>query len=353
LRKKLLKARGNISLTCETFGVIKSPRFPCTIPSKSECKMLLSEPNLPALLKYNCCKKLVCGSKGKIVVYGIDGTFLEVEGFDGCKGCNANLPLYVSEKYLGPWPLELQHVRDLNVWLCGKDYSNSIQADTFIPLAQLLCKVKLGCRRIKSFLEFERFNFNHLYPRLTVARSFSKINVRVRRDITIEAPWLCIAGVNQYLAVLCLEENKSCTYEITPQGQIALIEGRAIYATAPQCPEVQLSKAYFHGLLFRNNVNVKPCLWSRTGLLVVGWSGVKTEKTLELILALWNPYPKPRLHVLSFEQHRLISAQIILPNMSVETLAVNYNQLRIPMPSYGIRIVKLRLSKLPSFLVKK
>jgi hypothetical protein len=340
-------------LTCQTLGLIASPKPPCIAGSEDECRLLLSEPNLPSILKYQCCSRLTCSGKGKIIVYGVDGTPLDVWGFSGCNGCRAKLPLHVSGRYLGPLPLDLKHVRELSRWLCGDEFGEAIQVDSLIPSANLACKVKLGCGSVKSLSLFDKFSARQLYPRVIVARSYSTLRFRVKRDMVMEAPWLCVESGDQYLALLCLEEGKTCSYEITSRGDVRAVEGSSLYTLVPQCPSVQLAKAYMHGLLYNSTPQVRPCIWSRTGLLIVGWVGVKAENRLDLTLAVWNPYPTSRLHTLSFERHRILYAAIVGPDFGEETLAPSYNQLRIPLPAYGLRVLKLKLAKLPSLLLKR
>lgn len=353
-------------MSCQTADLIPLTQKPSQEDSRDYCRMVLCEPNSPTLQRYMCRDAIDCGGNGLTVeAYGVDGVKITLRGLSPpyvtqCGStCRLSLPVAACRSYWGPLPSTLSRVKELNTILCNATV-NSPLVDGILPLKRVKCRLKLYCRGV-SIEDFEKTNTNTLYPRLVIGRAYSWIRTRARRDAEFEAPWLCIRDnmEGSAISIVCTERERTCRFQVSASGVIRLVEGRALLLNVG-CAPVELAKAYLHGLMFDvdGDVNVKPCVWSRTGLLVVGFklANMRTARErgrVELFLAVWNPYPIARLHTLAFERHRVVGAKIVTPYGWEEELIASYNQVKIPLPRHGLRIVRLVLKPLPPLLRRR
>ncbi|ABM80772.1 hypothetical protein [Hyperthermus butylicus] len=333
-------------------------------PSSTECQRFLAEPNLPQALLLAGYRLLDCTcSSGGGVSIELVGTSGDTIPARLCLDCGsifpaltlkAQLPLSTSiPPYRGPIQEAMLKTVETIAQFCAHRKGLPLLLDTVLAEPARMCKVKLGCRPI-HISSFEKADLGTVSPRIKLPTILSWITLRLRKSIEIEAPWLCVESNNGALQLVCLSET--CRFEVTHCGSVRLIHGKAIaLPSSTRCSPALLHLVYLYGTLYKSidDVNVKPCIWSMTGLAILGAWYSTGENGESMMLLVWNPLKKSKLHEIVFERHRIVEAKLTSPATWLEEqLIPQYNRLRIPLPPHGARLVYVRLRKLPRLLSK-
>ena len=344
-----------VRLNCYTEGVT------CRVSSAEECIRFLAEPNLPQALLLAGYQVLDCAGSSEcamVELVGISGDIISAKLClkSGCtsSALKARLPLSATiPSYSGPLrKVALETVKTI-AGFCGHEKGLPLLLDTLLARLAKSCRVKLGCRPAQ-ITRFEKAHLGILLPRVKLPTILSWTTLRIRKTIEIETPWLCVEGVDSALQLVCLDEI--CRVELSQYGSLKVIDGEAIALPASaRCSPSLLYTIYLYGALYsrQDDVDIRPCIWSSTGLVVLGaWhSTSKNEESMTLLV--WNPLRRAKLHELVFEKHKIVEAKLVSPTSSTEEqLIPQYNRLRIPLPPHGARFISIRLRKLFRLLSK-
>ncbi len=332
-----------------------------SLPYCRALSTILSEPNIPSVLKALGIKEIECSDKlsqispplsiaRSLVLRGLSGDEITLRQSSQEGALIADLPLlHPPRTYRGPLYSYMRGILSKLANELGAE-KPPLVTDAFIPGIKRLCRPKLGCMPKKQYEHLdEKISIETLYPRVYWPTILGWARVRLRSQEEFLSPFICIGRRDHYLNILCVEER--CRFSISREGVIKVIEGDAIYSQGTRCNKTKLYIDYLIGNSYSEEFEVKrPALWSPTLAIPLGIS--KTENMFEL--CIWNPYTFPKLHEVVIEDYRVQNAYIYSSSTDEwERLEPNYNRVNVGIPGLGLARLRLVLRKLPPLLRKR
>ncbi len=327
----------------------------------SALSTILSEPNIPSILKAVGIKEIECLDKlpkskltlsiaRSLVLRGLSGDEITLRYSSQGGTLIADLPLlHPPRSYQGPLYSYMRSVLSRLANELGAE-KPPLVADAFIPGMKRLCRPKLGCIPQKQYRRLdEKISIETLYPRIAWPTILGWARARLRNQEEFLSPFICVGRREYYVNILCVEER--CRFSISQEGVIRVIEGEAIYSQGTRCNKTKLYIDYLIGNSYSEGFEVRrPALWSPTLAIPLGIG--KTGDMLEL--CIWNPYTFPKLHEVVIEDYRIRSAYVYSSSTDEwEQLEPSYNRVNIGIPGLGLARLRLVLRKLPPLLRKR
>ncbi|NOZ88326.1 MAG: hypothetical protein GXO15_00170, partial [Crenarchaeota archaeon] len=219
-------------------------------------------------------------------------------------------------------------------------------------LAGRRCRPRLGCTPLTRRLNISRVRGRASLeppgykPRLCIPTLLGVYCGRVARTLEILSPAAVLSTPSSCTAIVC---SDNCTMEVRPD-RLTVEAAEAVVLRGRRCSGHRI---FTDALLaeaarrLRESEVTNPSLWS-TGALVPVYAEAQGET---LLLALWNPEPRPSLVELRSSTHRIVEAHTRAPQDTVwEQLKPEYDRVKIPVRPYGVTLLQLTLKPLPPLL---
>jgi len=322
---------------------------------------ILSEPNIPSILKALGIKEIECSVKlsqiesilgiaRSLVLRGLSGDEITLRYSSREGALITDLPLLRPPRtYRGPFYSYMRGMLSKLASELGAE-KPPLVTDAFITGMKRLCRPKLGCipRRQYKHLD-EKISIETLYPRIAWPTILGWARARLRSQEEFLSPFICVGRRDYYLNILCVKER--CRFSISQEGVIRVVEGDAIYSQGTRCNKTKLYIDYLIGNSYSEEFETKrPALWSPTLAIPLGIS--RARDMLEL--CIWNPYIFPKLHEIVIENYRVQNAYVYSSSTDEwERLEPSYNRVHVGIPGLGLARLRLVLRKLPPLLRKR
>ena len=293
---------------------------------------LAVEPQAPLMLRLAGCSEVVASGLPCLELRGLDGSTVTVN--PGAAPCLvASTPLEPPQpQYRGPLTARL----DVELLAGGlaSDFLGVWEGSVY------RCFYGVGCRREAGWERLSRLETGCFRPLLVFPCAYARCARRVLRQLTVEAPWVCVVCGARAHILVC--EGAICRLSVDPRGRVEC-EGCAFHATrAPRCSYPLLST-----LLLSRAYGVPPRA-ARSPVRVLGAVPLALEGGVEgrlhVVRAwLWNPYPVAVTATASVERARVVEALAYYPSTSSwERLEPLANTVRVAIARYGLAYVEVR-----------
>ncbi len=324
--------------------MVAEPILPPTPPpaprtckgTRSLLDVILKEPQGPLLAKLLGCNVV----EGRVPpegiqclrVHGVDGSWLEIvrEAAEGRKCLDADAPLARGPRvYRGPFHVTVKGVKVL--------------ADAMVIDGGILrsCRVGVGCTTRARFDRVsQRIETGCYRPRLAYPVAYAVHRVRVRRQLGLRVPWLCLQCGGKVYTLVC--GKGLCDLTITGNGVIESAHDLYMASTKTCSPT-----ALYRLIASRLWTSDEPkATLEIMNALPVTVEGAGKRPGIEVRLWVWNPSSIAVQATVRLRGYRIISARVFNTAHNLwEELKPLANMVRVPLRQWGLNYLELKARK--------
>ncbi len=313
----------------------KPPQKMTTCRNDTLARLLFEEPQSPLYTRLQGCERLETGLAPMfpahcVRVKGADGSTILIGG--GGNECYiAYAPLSSSSTvYRGPFRLEISGDTVFQI---------SLDAVVFENRVLKRCRVYGHCSRVAiADGPFTRIEAKILYPRIIYPCWLAYCRRRIRKDITVRTPWLCLDRGNGFYILLC--SDSLCDFNVNAKGVVESDKG--FYVTA--------ARECSRPLLSRLIVKLMPRSRGR-GLEVFGVHIPLTVvqeaegRRVHVVLSLWNPLRLGSTALLRLHGYVFRDVKVWDSSGRWSELKPIANQVRVPVKGLSLVYVDFEATK--------